>query len=337
MLSRVAESLYWMSRYVERAECIARLVSVNHQILIDLDLKSSDAVRQNWGPLITSLNIHGNFRKKGVPPTVENITEYLIFDHDNPSSLRSCLKAARENARAVREQISTDMWEHINRTYLWLWGKSAQQFFQRDLYAFLDQIKESSILFDGLSNNTMLHEEGWDFFRVGKFLERADFTSRVLDDKFHLVGKLNPLVQWGGVLRSCSAKQAYQQKYLAEVTPVLVAKFLILSDTFPRSILYSIQQIDNSLRLISGVRIGTFSNEAEKISGRALARLRFSTIEDYWNQGLHKTADDIQLILNELHQSITETYFCQKNPVKIHVEETIRPSIIDRQMAQQQQ
>ena len=335
MLSRVAESLYWMSRYIERAECIARLISANHQILIDLDLKSSEAVRENWGPLIVSLNIHGNFRKKGIAPTVENITEYLIFDHDNPSSLCSCFKAGRENARAVREQISSEMWEHINRTYLWLWSKAARQFFQRDLYAFLDQIKESSILFDGLSNNTMLHEEGWDFFRVGKFVERADFATRVLDDKFHLVGKTNPLIQWGGVLRSCSAKQAYQQKHLAEVTPILVAKFLILSDTFPRSFLYSIQQIDHSLRLISGVRQGTFSNEAEKISGRALAHLRFSVIEDYWNQGLHKTADDFQQILNDLHESISETYFCQKNPVKIPITESARPSIAQQQVAQQ--
>ncbi len=335
MLSRVAESLYWMSRYIERAECIARLISANHQILIDLDLKSSEIVRENWTPLITSLNIHGNFRKKGVPPSVEKITEYLIFDPENPSSLCNCLKGGRENARAVREQISSEMWEHINRTYLWLWSPSANQLFQNDLYAFLDQIKESSILFDGLSNNTMLHEEGWDFFRVGKFLERADFATRVLDDKFHLVGKTNPLIQWGGVLRSCSAKQAYQQKYLAEVTPILVAKFLILSDTFPRSLLYSIQQIDHALRIISGVRIGTFSNEAEKISGKALADLRFSIIEDYWNQGLHKTSDEFQKILNRLHQSISETYFCQKNPLKIPSQENTRPPSIQHQAGQQ--
>lgn len=321
MLSRVAESLYWMSRYIERAECIARLVSVNHQILIDLDLKTSESVRQDWSPLIAALNIKANFRKTGQKPTVENITEYLIFDPENPSSICSCLKAARENARAVREQISTEMWEHINRTYLWAWGKSARHFFQRDLYAFLDQIKESSILFDGLCNDSMLHEEGWDFSRTGKFLERADFTTRVLDDKFHLVGKSNPLVQWGGVLRSCSAKQAYQQRYLAEVTPQNVAEFLILSNTFPRSILHAFLQIDNALRLISGVRAGTFSTEAEKISGRILAQLRFSTIEDYWNQGLHKTADTLQLSLNDLHQTITETYFHQKNPVRIPLDE----------------
>lgn len=321
MLSRVAESLYWMSRYMERAECIARLVSVNHQMLIDLDLKTSDSVRQNWSPLIVALNIQANFHKTKNKPTVENISEYLVFDPQNPSSICSCFRAARENARAVREQISTEMWEQINRTYLWLWGKSARLFFQKDLYAFLDQIKESCILFNGLCNDSMLHQEGWDFTRIGKFIERADFTTRVLDDQFHLVGKSNPLVQWGGVLRSCSAKQAYQQNYLSEVTPLNVAEFLILQNDFPRSIFYAFQQIDHALRLVSHVRVGTFSNNAEKISGRMLAQLRFSTVEDYWKQGLHKTADDFQLHLNQLHQAVSETYFHQKNPRRIALDD----------------
>lgn len=149
MLSRVAESLYWMSRYMERAECIARLVSVNHQMLIDLDLKTSDSVRQNWSPLIVALNIQANFHKTKNKPTVENISEYLVFDPQNPSSICSCFRAARENARAVREQISTEMWEQINRTYLWLWENQPASFFKKISTPFSIKLKNRAFSLTG--------------------------------------------------------------------------------------------------------------------------------------------------------------------------------------------
>ncbi len=317
MLSRVAESLYWMSRYVERAESIARLISVNHQILIDLDIRTAEQTRRSWMPLLTTLNLHTFFRKTGKEPTLENVTEFLIFDTTNPSSLCSCFRSARENARAVREQISTEMWEQLNRTYLWLWSKSAPQSFQRDLYVFLDQIRESSVLLHGLSNSTMLYEEGWDFVQLGRFVERADFISRMLDDKYHLIGKANPLIQWGGVLRSCSAEQAYQQCYTSEPQPTRVAEFLLLNDRFPRSVHFCSLQFDHALRQISGARQGVFTNDAEKISGRLLAELRFSGIDDYWRAGLHTVADEIQDKLNALHVAIAEAYFHTRNPKPI--------------------
>ncbi len=308
MLSRVADSLYWIGRNVERAENLARLVDVNLQMLLDLPGAEADRIRSDWGPLLDCLDALQLFDKRGVRPECEAATEFLVFDPSNPNSILNCLRLARENARAIREQISTELWEQINRAYLWSITPDARQMFQRNAYEFFWKIKEECYLFHGVAAATMPRDDAWFFLSLGIYLERAEKTSRFLDDKFHLLEKSSELLQWSSVLRSCSARQAYQKIYVADVEPPRVAELLLLNERFPRSVLFCLQHADVSLRRISGVGEGRFSNEAEKIVGRVLARFLFSDIEELTADGLHALADAIQSELNLVGAAIYKTY-----------------------------
>ena len=314
MLSRVADCLYWLSRYVERAENLARIIDVNSQVMLDLPWTHSQQLEENWLPLLACLDEDEAFIKTGRDFNRTSVTEYLVFDQENPNSIQRCLAAARENARTVREQISTEMWEQINRAYLWSGSHAARDLFERNQYEFFQQIKETSQLFQGITDASMLHGEGWDFIQFGKFIERADKTSRVLDDKYHLLSPARQkqphleVMEWTAVLRSCSARQAYQRVYVAAVKPQCVADLLLLNEVFPRSVRFCVERIDRSLRLISGVKEDHFSNAAEKLTGRLVAELRFSEIEDFYERGLHDAVDDIQVQLNRIDGAVFQTY-----------------------------
>ena len=318
MLSRVAECLYWMSRDMERAENIARLIDVNAQLMLDVPLKQAQQLNKNWVPIADCLGEEYLDGKKR-STSAASVTEFLVFDRRNTNSILSCLCSARENARTIREQISTEMWEQVNRAYLWCIAPAARRLFAKNSYAFYQQIKQISFLFQGITDTTMVHGEGWDFIQMGKYLERADKTSRVLDDKYHILHGIdgNPkdaLLQWGAVLRSCSARQTYQKIYVSEVKPVKVAELLVLDETFPRSIRFCVHQVDQALRRISGVSHGHFSNAVEKISGRLSAELSFSAIDDIYSAGLHQAMDDLQIKLNQMGAAIEEVYFEPPSP-----------------------
>jgi uncharacterized alpha-E superfamily protein len=308
-----------MGRHVERAENIARMVDVNLQLLLDVPTPRAGELEKNWLPVVAALGDEEAFAASQRAPECDSVTEFLVFDRRNPNSIVSCLCAARENARTVREQISTDMWELLNRSFHWITGKSARQTFERSAYDFFERVKETSHLFQGITNSTLPHGEGWEFIQVGIHLERADKTSRFLDDDFHLLRRGKPtasdlLLQWTAVLRSCSAREAYQRIYVAEVEPKKVAQLLLLDETFPRSVLACVNQLNHSLRAISGVAPGRFCNVAEKICGRLAAELAFSTIDDLYSQGLHKAMDDLQAKLNQIGIAIFATYINQPLP-----------------------
>jgi uncharacterized alpha-E superfamily protein len=315
MLSRVAESLYWMSRYVERAECLARIVDVNLQLLLDIPPKQSAQLARNWWPVMASLGEDEEaFFKRHKKADVAHATDYLVFDRQNPSSVSSCLSAARENARTVREQINEEMWEQINRTYLWITSRGARGDFQTNQYEFFQRVLKTLQLFQGITDSVMLRGEGWEFIQIGKHLERADKTTRLLDDKFHLLraGSAAPgelLMQWLSVLRCSNSRQIYQQLYESVVQPRKVAELLLLNDSFPRSVKFCVARADRSLRRISGVGPGRFSNGAEKLSGRLLAELNFSAVDDFEAAGLHQAMDDLQIQLNDIGQAVHQTYF----------------------------
>lgn len=330
MLSRVADSLYWMSRYAERAENIARFLDVNQQLMLDLPSRQSQDLLKNWLPIVTSLGDDQDFRARKLKPDSNTVTEFLVFNRHHPNSIAGCLSAARENARTIREHLSTDMWEQINRTYLWITSKSARQSFERNHYEFFQRVKKTLQLFQGITDTTMIHGEGWEFIQIGKYLERADKTTRLLDEDYHLLRNTNGspndlLLQWLAVLRSCSTRQIYQRLYASSVQPLKVAELLLLNQTMPRSVEFCVRQIDLSLRRISGVPAGRFSNRAEKLSGRLLAELSYSAIEDICAVGLHQAMDNLQIKLNQVGDAIAETYIHNTQPVSPEMRPVSQP------------
>ncbi len=339
MLSRVAECLFWMSRYVERAEEIARIVEVNTQLMLDIPLSQSREIVDNWMPLIDCLGEKAGFKKLGFDPDQEGVTEYLVFSRDNANSIVSCVAAARENTRTVREQISEEMWEEMNRFYLWLTSKQSRHLFERNPYGFFREIVRFTNGFRGVTDSTIDHSDGWEFIQIGRYIERADKTSRVLDDKFHLLthkakDSSRMIVQWNAILRNRSASQAYQRLYKAEVVPQKVAELLLLSNSFPRSVLHCVRRVDWALRRLSGAGEWSFRNQPEKISGRMMADLSFSEVDDLFSQGLHRVVDLIQTGLNEIGAGMYDCYITYSQPRFVQDSRGIMPP---RQSIEQQQ
>ena len=229
MLSRVANSVYWMCRYIERAENIARFVSVNLNLLLDLPLDAS----LQWSPMIATTGDQKRFEKSYQQYSQENVVRFLTFDRQNPNSIISCLHAARENARSVREIISTEMWEQLNRFYIELKEAEHSGFARNDPHKFFLMIKMRGHMFYGLLYSTMSHGEAWHFARIGLMLERSDKISRILDVKYYIllpkgepVGIAYDNIQWAAVLKSASAHDMYRKRF-HRITPKQVADFLI--------------------------------------------------------------------------------------------------------------
>jgi len=313
MLSRVADSLYWMSRYIERAENDARILDVNLQLLLDLG-GETDAM-QHWAPVIASLEETELFDSLYKKADERSVIEFLSLRKKNPNSILSCLTLARENARTTREQISSEMWEQINRLYLFVQSENAQRLLFASPHEFFKRIVTGSHLFQGITDATMTHGEGWDFIRIGALLERADYTSRILDVKYHIllpsgedVGGNVDTIQWMAVLKSCSALEAYCKLYVSQVTPWKVAEFLITHHQFPRSIRYCIDSLDAVLHRISGVDENLYANEAERLSGRLRSDVDFVTIGEIFKFGLHEYLEAIQKRLVEVSDAMYATY-----------------------------
>ncbi|MDX6766798.1 MAG: alpha-E domain-containing protein [Candidatus Methylacidiphilales bacterium] len=339
MLSRVADSLFWMARQTERAENIARIVDVNLQLLLDYQKLDDKALKQHWEPLVVSLGDEELFAKLHKKADSANVTDFLTFNPKNPNSILMSVTAARENARSVRDQISQEMWEEINRLYLFVRARDAKKIWKQSPTAFYREVKQSSYLVQGLANATMPRDERRQFFTAGLFLERADKTTRLLDVKYHnlqaeVAGEAAASVdsvQWAAVLRSCSAYETYQQTYSTDILPWKVAELLIFNDSFPRSIRYCANTLDQSLRSISGSTPGTFTREAERISGRLLSELNYSTLDDVLRLGLHDYLDELQQKLNAIGSAIYTSYISHATT---SLEEEIQ---IQKQQQQQQQ
>ncbi|MGP8239285.1 MAG: alpha-E domain-containing protein, partial [Limisphaerales bacterium] len=260
MLSRVADSIYWMSRYVERAENVARFIDVNLQLVLD----APPGEEQQWQPLVSVTGDEDDFAKRYGEATQENVLQFLTFDSKNPNSVLSCLQAARENARGVREVISSAMWLQLNKFFLKvkLAGPGPMDL---DMAAeFFQEIILSSQLFIGITDTTMTHGAGWHFSQIGRMLERADKVSRLLDMKYYIllrspedVGTSFDHIQWGALLRSVSAFQMYCKRH-GRVSPRGVVEFLVLDGEFPRSIQFCLRSARDSLYKITGTPPSTF-------------------------------------------------------------------------------
>ncbi len=334
MLSRVANSLYWMSRYIERAENIARIVDVNLQLLLDYRSLDDKGLAAYWVPIVQTTGDEELFFKLYPEANGQTVTEFLVFRPDNTNSIISSIALARESARMVRDQITIEIWEELNRLYLFIHSDGARQMWGESPYEFFQEIKASSLHLQGLSNATVVHNEGWQFMQVGKYLERADKTTRILDVRHATVpprrsapkaASQTEALEWASILRSCSAWDAYKALHSAEVDPQRVAEFLLFSDDFPRSVKFSITHMDRALRAISGAPEGRFINDPERLSGRLLAEFQFGTIAEVFEQGIHDYLDVVQQKLNKIGDAVFGSY-------------TFQPfTSIDEEIQQQQQ
>lgn len=319
MLSRVADSIYWMSRYVERAENVARFVDVNLNLMLD----APGGADQQWQPLVATTGDHEDFAKRYGKSTQHNVIEFLTFDRDNPNSIISCLRAARESARSVREIISSEMWLQLNKFYLQVNDAAASGQGMESTHDFFTQVKLSSQLFTGVTDATMTHDEPWHFCRLGRKLERADKTSRILDVKYFIllrsaaeVGTPFDDVQWAAVLRSTSAFEMYRKRH-GRISPKGIAQFLLLDTEFPRAIRFCLEAARRSLHAISGTPLGSFRNNGEKLLGQLCSDLAYAHLDDILAGGLHEYLDDLQTRINLVGTGIFETFFARKVPVSI--------------------
>jgi uncharacterized alpha-E superfamily protein len=314
MLSRVAESIYWMARYIERAENLARFIDVTLNLILDQPM----ATTPQWEPLVRTTGDDEYFKKHYGAPTRDHVIRFLTFDREYPNSIISALSIARENARTVREAIPSETWEQLNEFYYFVTQSAENNAAIRSPADFFGEVRRQSHMFNGLADATMAHDKGWNFLNLGRLLERADKTSRILDVKYftllpHVqdVGTTIDDLQWSAVLRSVSGLELYRKRFHG-ITVHRVVEFLILDRAFPRSIQFCLANADRSLHEISGTPEASYRNPAEQQLGRIRSELAYLDVEAIINQGLHEFIDGLQTSLNNIGNAISETFFNQR-------------------------
>src|SRR5579864_8674613 len=311
MLSRTADNLYWLARYVERAEYLARILDTTLR-LTALPLAYVGESNE-WESAVATAGCANAFFAVHPEANEETVTEFLAFSTDNPSSIRNCIETARINARAVRTALTIEMWDSINSAWLELrkWGNGPPS--REEFARFLRWVMGSSLSFDGSAYRTMLRNDAYWFSRLGVYIERADNTARILDVKYHLllpaqerVGGPLDYFQWAAILRSVSALTAYHWVYRQNVKPWLVADLLILRDEMPRSLASCYQEIVRNLDEIAGAygRQGVAQRQARTIR----ARLENSRIEDIFQAGLHEFLGEFITSNNQVGAAVTQQY-----------------------------
>jgi uncharacterized alpha-E superfamily protein len=303
-----------MSRYIERAENVARFISVNLNLSLDMPGEAG----QQWWPLVVITGDDAHFHRRIGATNKESVVEFLTFDTENPNSILSCLRAARENARGVREIISAEMWEHINTFYLMVRDGGTVDDVLENPHAFFERVNLSGQQFLGVTDATMTHGEAWHFCRLGRMLERADKTSRILDVKYFIllpkptdVGTPFDDIQWLALLRSASALEMYRQRH-GRISPVNVVDFLVLDREFPRAVLHCLTRANESLHAISGTHTGSYCNVAERRLGQMRAELAYTHAEDVIASGMHEFVDSLQTRLNQVGDSIHDCFFAMR-------------------------
>ena len=310
LLSRVADSVYWMARYIERAENVARFIEVNLHLQLDLPPDSSN----QWQPLIDTSGDTAAFQERYGSATQSSVIGFLALDGANPNSITACLRGARENARSVRETISSEMWEQVNSMYLQIQALRAMPVPER-LPEVFRGIRFASHMFQGITDATMSHGEGWQFIQLGRYVERSDTLAALLDTHFDRAAQpadqpvdSGEYLSWVGLLRGCAAFEAYCQAHTAEIRPLRVAEFLILNPDLPHSIRFSVDRMNAALHLI-----GDLTERREKtpsrIAGRLRAKLSFSQIEEIMAGGVAAYLRSVRSECAQIHDAIHQIYF----------------------------
>lgn len=308
MLSRVADSLYWMSRYLERAEHTARLVAVGLNLMLD---QTPNSARARWGRLLAGLHTR--------PPAeaaddAYRIAQMLTFEAQRPGSIVACINMARENARQVREQISSEMWEQLNRLYLNVKSQNIDRIWGDEPVEFFQEVKAGAHLFQGITDATMAHGEGWHFIQAGRYLERAGATAQLLDIHFQPYLTAGPeeapldYNDWVGLLKCCTAFEAYCKVYGADVKPICVAEYLLLNEESPRSVRFAADRIQRSLQAIGKAVGSRGAGRLERLAGRLRAALDYGQVDEIMADNMGADLENIQRQCAAIHSAIYQTY-----------------------------
>ena len=309
MLSRVADHLYWMSRYLERAEHTARLIGVNLDLMLDQAPAAAASRRER---LAASLGT-------SLPPASlqddYSMTEALTFNLANKSSIVACIAAARENAQNVREQISSEMWEQINQLYLSIRQTTPEKLWRAEPHRFFQAVKAGAHLFQGLTDSTMNHGEGWHFIQVGRFIERVGATAVLLDVHYGAFTRSpegfsapDGYLEWIGLLKSCTAFEAYCKVYTANFQPRAIAEFLLLNREFPHSVYFAVDMMQNALHSIAEATEMRKVGRVYRLVGRLRASFDFDQIDEIMAADLHTYLQDIQNQCRQIHEALYQAY-----------------------------
>jgi uncharacterized alpha-E superfamily protein len=312
MLSRVADSMYWMSRYLERAEHTARLVDVELQLWLD---QSPEAGAGRWRFLLEALRTPAG--QGPIDPT--RLVDSLVFSRKNSSSIVSCIATARENLRHVREQCSSEMWEQLNRLYLEVMDARPEEEWMLKSHGFFRAVQEGAHLFQGITDGTMSHGEGWQHIQLGRYVERTDTLACLLETHFkRTAGPVDlradqvvesaEYLEWVGLLRACVAFEAYCKAQTAAIRPLRVAEFLLLNPEFPHSVRFAVDRVNAALHVI-GDLTERKAKTPTRIAGRLRAQLSFSQIEEIVATGAHAYLENVRSECAQIHAAIHQVYF----------------------------
>jgi uncharacterized alpha-E superfamily protein len=310
MLSRVADALFWMSRYVERAEHVARLLDVWFHLELDLAGAGAAPYEMHWTALAAILQHQAAGASAQGP-----IGHRLMFDHDNPSSITACLARARLNARSIRGTINSEVWRELNKLF---WKLCDPEFVRRakeSPYDFYQAVECGSALFQGLCDATGCRDEEWQFLQMGKLVERADKTLRILDIQYHLLHELtNPAdvslstLHWAAVLKSCRAYEPYQRRHVGRVEPERVVEFLLLEPTFPRSVRFCLEALARAVEALESDAGRRQLSRAERMLGLMRAELAYTPLGQILEDGLHAFLGRLLEQVGQVSRAVQEQY-----------------------------
>ncbi len=310
MLSSTADHLYWMARSMERAENTARMLDVTYRM--SLLKHSTVGPFHEWAAMLSISGLHYDYADRYGEITADKVIRFMALDEENPASIYNSLANARENARAVRGTITSEMWEALNHTWLEIRDMSTRGLGEENASRFFEWVKERSHLSRGITYGTLLQDDAFRFLRLGTFLERADNTARILDVKYHVllpslddIGGAADYYQWGALLRSVSAFESYRKVYRDLITPKRVAELLVLRADMPRSLAACLNEVNRLVHEINGPRSG----ELIRRCGLLHAGLRFGTVDEIFSLGLHEYLTGFLVRIHELGELINTTYF----------------------------
>ena len=319
MLAREADAMFWIGRYVERAEATARIGAVQYHSELEGAFPLAQGGESDpsalWGPILAISGDADLFARFYDDDQVErNVLDFFAFCRDHPNSITSCVTRARDNARGVRELIPSEMYEALNIFYLEVTRWDVDKILEASPHGYFSQVKNASHLFHGITERTMPTDEARAFLECGMFLERADKTARILDVKYHILLGTEPVGgtldqhQWTAVLKSVGAFEAFNKANRFGITPGKVVSFLVRNPGFPASLSYAVTRVDRALRQIGGTKGLPASNRAERLVGRLRADLSFMTTDEIIAQGLHQFLDQVQVRCIEIGSAISEAY-----------------------------
>jgi uncharacterized alpha-E superfamily protein len=318
VLARDADATYWMSRYIERAEHVARMLLVNSEALIDVGDLDDSFVLEHWLSVLGIMNIDAVLPADDSLP--QQVAELMTFDDENPNSLVRCLTRARENARGIREVISSEMWEQLNTLYWSIIADDARTLFRESPDQFYRQIISGSMLFQGLTDQTLIHGQRWYFAQLGKHFERITVTCRTLRAKYeilrnakgesaHETSLVN--IHWMTILRSCGSVDAYRRTYLGELDPLRVVQFVILEPDFPRSVQHCVREAHEAIAAIRAIVRPRSVDPTERILGRLDSQLEYAEGPDLF-------ANDLTNYLNQILDNIAEAALAVQRSFFLH-------------------